>query len=444
MPLGRRILALCALCGLAWSQTAWGQTGLTTIQDTLFKADGTRFTGTLTIQWSTFDVTNVGTIVQQSRSVPVVNGNLQVQLAPNATAPSPANTYAVTYQSDGTQQFAETWTVPVSATALTVRDVRTGSGTSSGGGTTGNGNGSGGSSGPIAESGVTGLVSDLGQRPTRGAAFGAGGVAIVDNNGILETAVGQVGDCVMVDGTTGPCGAATYADAETPGGLVDGSNTSFTLANTPSGTSLMMFRNGLYQTMGFDYTLTGSTIQFGTGAVPQPGDTLTTSYRVDPSAAGAVAQVVTLHAVRSTTTAQVICNATGIGTRIGVWTTLGSCDLPLSQLGAGDRIELRFSFTHTGHLSGFDLQINWGATTILARHGGAQDAAVVGVADASITTTGTLLTVQSWGTVLQFLPGVLNAPLQNGVGISLSATAGASTTDSVQLANFTVLRYPAN
>ena len=295
------------------------------------------------------------------------------------------------------------------------------------------------------ETDVTNLVSDLGQRPTKGAAFGANGVAVVDNNGILETAVGQVGDCVMVDGTTGPCGAPTFADAETPGGVLDGVNTTFTLANAPSGTSLMLFRNGIYQTTGYDYTLTGSTIQFATGAVPQPGDTLTASYRVDPAAAGAVAQVAgSGPVVRSTTAAQVICNATGIGTRIGTWTTLGSCDVPASQLQSGDRIELRFSFTHVGHLVGFDLQVNWGATTILARHGGAQDAAVVGIADAAITSTGALITVESWGTVLQFLPGVLSAPAQNGVTISLSASAGTSTTDSVQLTNFTVLRYPAN
>ena len=77
MALGKKMLLLAAFCGLAW-----GQTGLTTIQDTLFKADGTRFNGTLTIQWVTFDVNNVGTVVQQSTSVAVVNGNLQVQLAP--------------------------------------------------------------------------------------------------------------------------------------------------------------------------------------------------------------------------------------------------------------------------------------------------------------------------------------------------------------------------
>src|ERR1700733_3179523 len=126
MQLCRRMLVLAALCGVALPGLAQGQTGLTTIQDTLFKADGTRFNGTLTIQWSTFDVVYIGTIVQQSKSVQVVNGNLYVQLAPNAGATAPANVYTGHYQSDGSQQFTETWTVPVTTRALTVSAVRTG------------------------------------------------------------------------------------------------------------------------------------------------------------------------------------------------------------------------------------------------------------------------------------------------------------------------------
>jgi hypothetical protein len=188
---------MVALCGLAWSQST--QTGLTTIQDTLFKADGTRFNGTLTIQWSTFDATNIGTIVQQSKSVQVANGNLYVQLVPNAGAAPPANVYSVQYQSDGRQQFTETWTVGPSTQPLTVSQVRigtlivTGTPGSSSTGTT-----------PIPESSVTGLVDDLNQRPMKGVGFGTNGVAIVDDSGALETAVGQVGSCVMVDGHDRP------------------------------------------------------------------------------------------------------------------------------------------------------------------------------------------------------------------------------------------------
>jgi len=95
------IILATVLCG-----TISGQSALTTIQDTLFDADGARYYGSLIIKWSTFDTTNPGTIVQQSKTVQVVNGNLLVQLAPNSTATPPANLYTVLYQSDGDQQYS--------------------------------------------------------------------------------------------------------------------------------------------------------------------------------------------------------------------------------------------------------------------------------------------------------------------------------------------------
>jgi hypothetical protein len=432
------LLALTAFCGLAWSPAS-SQTPLTTIQDTLFTADGTRFTGTLTIQWNTFD-TNSGTVVQQNKSVPVVNGNLLVQLTPNAAATPPANYYAINYQSDGRQQFTETWTVPVSSTALTVRQVRTGGVLNSSGTITA----SPAADVPIAESDVTGLLADLAVRPTRGAAFGSNAVAIVDNNGILETAVGQVGDCVLVDGTTGPCGAPTFIDAETPAGTLDGVNLSFTLANAPVGTSLQLYRNGLYQTVGFDYTVTGSAISFASAAAPQPGDTLTASYRVDPAAAGVSGAAPLSAAVRTTASAQVLCNAPGITTGLGLWTTLGSCDIPASQLRTGDRLEVRFTFQHIGSSTGFDVQINWGNMVALARHGGVQDTVLAGQLEAAIGASGAILTEQSWGTVSPFLPAILTSATQNGVTVALAASVGSSTADSIRLVSFTVLRYPSN
>jgi hypothetical protein len=376
----------------------------------------------------------------------VINGNLLVQLTPNAGAPSPANIYTVHYQSDGDQQFTETWTVPVSTQALTVSAVRTGSTTTSSSGT-----GSGGTAGnqtPISESSVIGLQADLNQRPTKGAAFGTSAVAVVDDNGILQTAAGQVGDCVLVDGTTGPCGPPTFSDAETPGGTVDGTNTTYTLANTPLGTSLALYRNGLYMIVGSDYTLTGSTVQFASNEVPQAGDTLIASYRIDPSAAANIGNLTTPPPTARGILAQVICSSSGTSVNGTAFASAGACDVPFSQLHAGDRIEVRFSFTHAGAVTGlasaFNLQINWGTTTILARHGSVQDLAVAGVAEAAITGTGAQISVQSWGTILPFLPAILNSPLQAGVRIDFRASLSNPGSDLINLTNYTVLRYPAN
>jgi hypothetical protein len=435
-PLSGILIAATLLSGAAFAQT-----GLTTIQDTLFKADGTHFSGTLTIQWSTFDATDIGTIVQQSKTVDVVNGNLLVQLVPNAGAQAPANVYTVHYQSDGSQQFTETWSVPASSISLTVAEVRTGmltttggTGTSAGGQTT------------IPESAVIGLVSDLAQRPVEGPGFGTGSVAVINQNGQIETAVGSPGSCVYIDGTTGPCGGqqSQFFDAETPGGIVDGTNNTFTLANPPSGTSLSLFRNGLYMSAGFDYNLSGQTITFVPGGVPQPADTLIANYRIDPSAGSVVTLVAGAAPIHKTVMAQVLCSANGLSNNTATFISLGGCSVPAGALKAGDRIEVQFNFAHTGTASGFDLTINWGSTTILSRHGGTQDAAVVGQAEAAIGAAGAQISVQSWGTVLSFLPGIVSSPAQAGLTVGFQGRVSTPGSDSVSLTSYTVLRYPGN
>lgn len=55
-------------------------------------------------------------------------------------------------------------------------------------------------------------------------------------------------------------------------GVIDGVNATFTLdAVPPTGGIVMIFRNGIIQTQGVQYTLTGVTVTFQPGWVPQPG-----------------------------------------------------------------------------------------------------------------------------------------------------------------------------
>src|SRR3982751_4356667 len=110
-----------------WLGAAYAGPPLTTIQDGLFKADGTRFNGSLTISWSSFQAVVNSAIMTQSVSVKVLDGNLRVQLVPSTTA-VPAGAYSVTYNSDGRVQFQERWAGPSSSQPLRVRDVRTASG----------------------------------------------------------------------------------------------------------------------------------------------------------------------------------------------------------------------------------------------------------------------------------------------------------------------------
>jgi hypothetical protein len=167
----------------------------------LYKADGTRFNGTLTINWTSFQSADNSAVVTQSTTVKVIDGNLRVQLIPSTTA-TPAVTYSVTYNSDGLVQFREFWAVPSSPRPLRVRDVRVASnttGTVSAPVTTG--------ATSVQESDVVGLVADLGSRPLKGAAFAAGRVAMMNSSGMLDAVTGTPTDCVHVDGTSAPAEA---------------------------------------------------------------------------------------------------------------------------------------------------------------------------------------------------------------------------------------------
>ncbi|MEI9814463.1 MAG: hypothetical protein WDO18_18275 [Acidobacteriota bacterium] len=67
---------------------AAAQPSLTTIQDVLYRADGTRFTGTLYIAYDSFQGGDTSNIATANLTVAVVNGSLRVRLVPttNATA----------------------------------------------------------------------------------------------------------------------------------------------------------------------------------------------------------------------------------------------------------------------------------------------------------------------------------------------------------------------
>jgi len=70
----------------------------------------------------------------------------------------------------------------------------------------------------------------------------------------------------------------TFIRGEIPGGVVDGANAAFTLANAPAAGSVVLFLNGLrlLSGAGNDYTLTGANITMATA--PQAGDVLIADY----------------------------------------------------------------------------------------------------------------------------------------------------------------------
>src|SRR4051812_15205778 len=109
--------------GLAAAQPA-----LTTVQDILYRADGTRFSGTMSITYNSFQSGGGSNVATSNLTLQIVNGSLRVQLVPTTTASAGAQ-YGITYNSRGINQFTEIWAVPPSTVPMRVRDVRVSTGT---------------------------------------------------------------------------------------------------------------------------------------------------------------------------------------------------------------------------------------------------------------------------------------------------------------------------
>ncbi|HEY1341256.1 MAG TPA: hypothetical protein VGF59_27290 [Bryobacteraceae bacterium] len=418
----RRLPFLAALLG----SSALAAPPLSTIQDVLYKADGSRFNGTITISWNSFEAIDGSAIATQVTTVRVIDGNLRVQLVPTTTSTPPAS-YQVKYNSDGRIQFEETWIVPSSSKPLRVRDVRT---------TPQNAADTGGTT-TIQESDVVGLIADLGARPLKGPGFAAGRVAVVNPLGALESVSGIPTDCVRVDGSSGPCGAQppSFVDADAPAGIVDGSNTLFTLSAIPDPVaSLAVYRNGLLQKIGQDYTLNGSAIQFVAEAAPQAGDTLLASYRLSGGDSSAPLMY---------PSPQVLCSGTGAATGSVALASVGTCAIPAGVLAAGDSIDIRYDLEHQGTASGFSFEVHWGGTTIAHRDAAASDVLATGRASAGIVNGGARLSFQSWGTVLPFAAGVASAADSWIGGLTIDFQAKmAQAGDTVTLRTYSVVRLP--
>lgn len=411
---------------------AAAQPALTTVQDILYRADGTRYNGTMFITWSSFLAGDASNIATANLTVPIVNGVLSVQLVPTTTASAGAQ-YNVTYNSNGVNQFTEVWAVPASTVPLRISAVRVSSGTVVGPLPV---------TSPVQIGDITGLENELAIRPLEGVGFTVGRAAVINSSGQIDGAAGNLSDCVRVDGSSGACGSGgggllpSFADGEVPTGSINGANTGFSLANSPSPPgSLDLYLNGLLMRQGGDYTLSNNIVTFLTASTPQSGDTLLASYRFgNPN-----------NPLGSLTAAQVICSSTGSSSSSTTLTRLGSCTIPAGLIETGDRVEIQFQYAHVGTATGFTGEVLWGGTPLFSRTAVSSETAVAGKMALGIYAGAQIWDGQSWGNSLNFAAVVGTAAENTGVNLTislLSAMAGA-TSDSVVLRNFTVTRYPA-
>lgn len=106
---------------------------------------------------------------------------------------------------------------------------------------------------------------------------------IIPETDTIELALEDLTVGVTIDAATGARGAdgvsARFHDLETPSGVIDGVNPTFMLADLPaSGGILIVTNNGLRQATGADLTVSGQTLTFLSGAIPETGDILRATY----------------------------------------------------------------------------------------------------------------------------------------------------------------------
>jgi len=103
-------VSLC-LCGQLLAQTP----ATTTVQDTVYRSDGSVASGTVLIKWPAFVTGDGRAVFGGTKTVPLTNGALAVALAPNSGASPSGTSYNVRYFQSGGVFFEETWVVPASS-----------------------------------------------------------------------------------------------------------------------------------------------------------------------------------------------------------------------------------------------------------------------------------------------------------------------------------------
>jgi hypothetical protein len=197
---------------------------VTTIAQTIVGPDGNPAAGQMLIRISTACRTQSAYVGRETIVVKfsaIVN-NFSVKLVPNDADGCRGTNYSVARLLTGGQQESATWVVPTTSAGTTVS----------------------------VDSVETSVSQPLPSWVIQWQQLSQGGA--------------QVGETPVYNGLSWLPGyptGATFVDAETPGGTLDGVNATFTLAGTPNPpASLTLWRNGLTQKPGLDFSLSGSTI----------------------------------------------------------------------------------------------------------------------------------------------------------------------------------------
>ncbi len=120
-----RVVRMLGAMVLLLAVRALAQVGTTQIADTIYRADGSRATGTVIVSWPAFATAAGQAVPAGSTSTAIaIDGSFTVRLAPNAGATPAGSFYTAVYHLDGGTVSHEYWVVPVSQSAVTVSSVR--------------------------------------------------------------------------------------------------------------------------------------------------------------------------------------------------------------------------------------------------------------------------------------------------------------------------------
>lgn len=422
-----------AMAAVAWSgMILWAAPPLSTVRDTIYRANGTPFTGKIIIDWRSFEASDTSFIAKNQLELQITDGFLNARLVPTTTAAGPAYYRVRYFSANGTIEFSEAWAVPAGTEPLRVRNVRIADPLLNPGAQVGNNT-------MITIADVDGLADELNVRPVKGLTYASGRAARIGEEGDIEAVAGDDEDCVRVNGTSGPCGGATisqylagsFVDGQLPAGAINGSNRDYTLAQAPNPVaSLLLYRNGLLQKRTLDYTLSGNAIAFIPEATPQTDDVLIASYRTTGT---------------SGTIPQTLCSTVGTTTSQNSGTSLGICSIPGGVLLPGDRVEISFDFAHAGATVGYDFEVRWGASVVASHSAPSTSSAGAGRISLGIYAGGAQWSSQNWGhdSPMTIGAGSANELLTDPLTIDFRGQLAGATTDTLSLRNFTVMRIQA-
>lgn len=222
--------------------------------------------------------------------------------------------------------------------------------------------------------------------------------------------------------------AVAKVTGETVSGAVNGVNAVFQLKYVPVATQgVQVYRNGIRQAAGNDYTLSGTTITFVSAAIPQTGDTVTADYVTAPQAVPSVPSLAFgSQAAYSSAPPQTLTfsNPGPAATAFSSWTIAGTnassysitantCGLSLAS-GATCSVTLSFNPAQVGALT----------ASLVANDNAAGSPQTV-----SLTGTGLLGMPSGWATMVSAVNGACidSAGQSNGSPTSLNNCSGSTT-----------------